>query len=62
MATKKQKRQEALEKREAFFAEVRASGLEAQRKDRAHRTAATNRSQDDAMQVTSRYRKRGQPR
>lgn len=39
MATKKQKREAALAKREEFMAKVKAEGLEAQRRDREFREA-----------------------
>lgn len=48
MATKKQKRLAASAKRAEFEAEIRASGLEAQRKDREHRAAQAERAKDDA--------------
>lgn len=51
MATKKQKREAALARRAAFEAEVRAEGLEAQRKDRERRAAETQRMWDDAHKV-----------
>lgn len=37
MATKKQKRERGEEKHKRFMAEIRKTGLEAQRKDREHR-------------------------
>lgn len=37
MATKKQKREAALQKHKAYMAEVKRTGLQAQRKDREHR-------------------------
>lgn len=37
MATKKQKRERGLAKREAYMAEVKASGLAAQKADQEHR-------------------------
>lgn len=46
MATKKQKRQAALAKHEAFMAEIRRTGLEAQRKDRVARTQELLKAQE----------------
>lgn len=45
MATKKVKRQRALEKREKFMAEYRRTGLEAQKRDQDHRAFEAERIQ-----------------
>lgn len=44
MATKKQKRQRAEEKRAAYMEELRRTGLEAQRKDRESRKRAERKA------------------
>jgi hypothetical protein len=57
MATKKQKRQAALEKRAAFEAEIKRTGLEAQRQDHEHREAQAARSKEDAQRTNRRHKK-----
>jgi hypothetical protein len=49
MATKKQKRERALAKHEAFMEERRLSGLEAQRKDREYRERKAARYAEEAL-------------
>lgn len=53
MATKKQKRAIAEANHEAFMAEYRRSGLEAQKKDRAHREAVKQRAKEDAAKSST---------
>lgn len=48
MATKKQKREAALAKREEFMADVARTGLEAQRKDQQRRAEQKRRAEADA--------------
>ena len=55
MATKKQKREAALAKRQAFEEEQRLSGLEAQQRDREIRAAKSERRQSDAKKLNKRY-------
>lgn len=52
MATKKQKRERALEKRIAFEAEVRRTGLEAQQKDRERRERRAARIRAEAEKAS----------
>lgn len=56
MATKKQKRETALAKREAFLTEERAAGLEAQKKDREVRAAKEKRIQTAAAEINAKHR------
>lgn len=48
MATKKQRREAALAKHEAFVAEQKRLGLEAQRKDQERRAAQLARAEEEA--------------
>lgn len=48
MATKKQKHEAAVARREKFMAEVRRTGLEAQRKDRERREAQMRKATEKA--------------
>lgn len=48
MATKKQKREAALARRQEFEAKERQQGLEAQRKDRERRAARAERDKEEA--------------
>jgi hypothetical protein len=47
MATKKQKREIAHAKHQAFMAELKRTGLEAQRRDRERRDKKHNSNEDD---------------
>lgn len=49
MATKKQKREAAQRKREAFEESVRLTGLEALRKDQDRRRAQAKRAEEEAQ-------------
>lgn len=56
MATKKQKREAALAKREKFLAEVRADGLEAQRLDQEAQEKQEQLMKAEADRINQRYR------
>jgi hypothetical protein len=54
MATKKQKREAALARREAFLDEQRRIGLEAQQRDREQREAHARRMKEEAQRMDRR--------
>jgi hypothetical protein len=56
MATKKQKREAAQAKREAFLAEVKADGLKAQERDKQHQQAEEERINQIAGDINARHR------
>lgn len=56
MATKKQKREAALAKRENFLEEVRQQGLEAQEREQEFWKAEENRLQEAAERINRRHR------
>lgn len=55
MATKKQKREAALAKREAFEEERRQTGLKAQETDRERRARKSRQNQAEAKKVNDRH-------
>lgn len=55
MATKKQKRQAAAEKRLAFDEETRQLGLKAQQADREKREARAERARQEGERLNTRY-------
>lgn len=55
MATKKQKREAALAKREAFLAEEAARGRHVQEMDRQHRAAELNLISQVAAEINQRH-------
>ena len=58
MASRKVKHQKALLKREAYFAEIRRTGLEAQRKDREHRQKQAEKAERVAEKRNRRSKKK----
>jgi hypothetical protein len=55
MATKKQKRAEALAKRERFLEEQKRIGLEAQRQDKERRELREQRAKEEAERMNRRF-------
>lgn len=55
MATKKQKREAALAKREAEMAKIKAEGLAALQHDREYREAQRERIMEEAMIINQRH-------
>jgi hypothetical protein len=55
MATKKQKREAALAKREKFLQETKESGLKAQQAERQHREMQKQAIQATANEINARY-------